>query len=253
MVNLTESERMEHQASLFYDLCLPALVDHVFGPRIFLGSGDADVRALADPLQRALPNLREQFDALLRQLARIQGFADEPEHKDRAGKWIRIVNDFGATDNPVVRWNQLIEWAETDANAHAAQVYALYAALVYIRDSRGPWGIAHGLPPSLRLTRFGDYWEYNKTASPLAANSTASLLYEWGLSIVRHEGDAFWTRLDRYIEFLEDGWLARIVRESPMVRAALARRLREVPPDAWDTVAYQGVRRLLLLEPPRQY
>ncbi len=136
------------------------------------------------------------------------------------------------TDSQQRKW-ALVQWAEAEPQAHAAQVYALYATLVGIR-AQGPQGISLGMPPSLRTTRFSEYWEdnerpYLRLATPAG---DATLLYDWcveSVNIVRRDGDAFWTRLRRYIVFVEHEWLGRIVCFSPRLRLTMQQRLDAVP------------------------
>ena len=214
---------------LFYDLCVPRLVNQVFGPSVFGASGDADAEALADPLMRSLPDMRAQLAALLPLLKRVRGLSalmmmpplqTSAQQQRLAITWLPLVEDVVHAGNAHERVWSLRGWAQADLGAYAVEVRALYTALVAIRDARGPQqGISLGLPPSLRLTRLSTGAlllepddEVERPQPP--DRGDAARLYEWCSTIIQRHGDAFWPRLYRYIAFVEVEchWCDRIMR-----------------------------------------
>jgi hypothetical protein len=244
---------------LFYDLCVPTLVvdgDGAFGRIAFEASGDPDVRALADPFKRARPDMLPQLDALLRQILHMRRFATETRvlrlATEIAPHMQQIVTGMRTAD-PLQLQQVIAQWAEADPDAHAAQVYALYTTLVGIRTISGPQGISHGMPPSLRTTRFSEFSEYNERLYPGTPAGDGARLYDWCADIIRIDGPVFWARLDRYIAYIEHEWLGRIVFGSPSLHPAMLRRLEAVPTEdeeEWQGVAFvrlakmMGMRRL---------
>jgi hypothetical protein len=238
---LERSDRM----CLFYDLCVPALVDKVLGRGVFLvgslgqnatidaykrpvllGGTDACVASLACPLLRARPHMRVQLESLRVRLNQLSG------SMPAAARWAPHVHAIvSASDASMQKW-AIVGWAEEDPRAHAAQVCALYAALVGIRDTPGPQGLAEwGLPPSLRRIRFYEIWKLNREYdhAPHTPADERRRLYEWFSFIVQLDGDAFWARVDRYIAFVENEWLGGEVRRSPPLRDAMLQYLVALP------------------------
>jgi hypothetical protein len=53
-------------------------------------------------------------------------------------------------------------------------------------------------------------------------------MFAWFSSIIEHERDTFWPRVDRYIAFVENEWLGDTVRESPPLRNAVLQYLQHL-------------------------
>jgi hypothetical protein len=247
---------------LFYDLCVTTLVDGVLKRGVFLAglSGnhaaridaynnkrpcfvlvngteeqqDECVASLACPLLRARPDMNMQLEALRLKLSQLS------DRMPDAKRWYPYVDGVVCATTPDMQKWAIVVWAEEDPGAHAAQICALYAALWGIRHG-GQQGLSTwGLPPSLRQRRFYEFWRYAKEDdhAPHTAAEEPRRLFAWFSSIIKHERDTFWPRVDRYIAFVENEWLGGEVRRSPPLRNAVLQYLQHLRDNVGPPYSY---------------